>query len=107
MTAKRALRATLVPWLLIAPVLIAFLVVFAAPVVLLLLTSVERINPSTFVVIERFTAYNYLKFLLDGFYLGILWRTIHISLVVTVVCVVLGYPVALYLTRCGRASARS
>ncbi len=101
MTAKRNHRSVLVPWLLIAPVLVAFLIVFAAPVVLLLLTSVERINPSTFVVIERFTAYNYLKFLLDGFYLGILWRTIHISLAVTLVCVVLGYPVALYLTRCG------
>lgn len=89
------------PWLIVAPVLAAFIVVYALPVLLLLLTSLERINPSTFAVIERFTAYNYLKFLLDGFYMGVLWTTIRIGLVVTLVCVVLGYPVALHLARCG------
>jgi putative spermidine/putrescine transport system permease protein len=99
MTAKH--RAALLPWLIVAPVLVAFVAVFALPVLLLLVTSLERVNPATFAVIERFTAYNYLKFLLDGFYLGILWRTVRIGLVVTALCAVLGYPVALHLTRCG------
>jgi putative spermidine/putrescine transport system permease protein len=94
-------RFTLLPWLIVAPALIVFVVVFAIPVVQLLLTSLERINTSTFAVIERFTLYNYVKFLSDEFYLSVLWVTIRIGLVVTLICAVLGYPVALYLGKAG------
>ena len=58
-------------------------------------------HSTTFAVVERLTLYNYSKFLFDGFYMGVLWTTIRIGLIVTVVCVILGYPAALHLARCG------
>jgi ABC-type spermidine/putrescine transport system permease subunit I len=57
-------------------------------------------------VIERFTLHNYRKFLFDRFYLGVLGTTLRISVLVTLATLVTGYPVASYLNRPGRASAR-
>jgi putative spermidine/putrescine transport system permease protein len=42
---------------------------------------------------------NYLMFLTDSFYLGILWNTIKISIITTLICLVLGYPVAYFIGR--------
>ncbi len=46
------------------------------------------------------TLANYDKLLFDSYYLGVLGQTIGLSLVVSVVCLVLGYPLAYYLVRC-------
>lgn len=48
----------------------------------------------------------YLKFFENDFYLSVLWRTVRISLVVTFLTAVVGYPLAVYLSqgkRRGRA----
>ena len=40
--------------------------------------------------------------LADPLYLGILWRSVWIALVSTVMCAVLGFPLALFIARAGR-----
>jgi putative spermidine/putrescine transport system permease protein len=90
---------SLIPWTLVAPVLAVFVVFFAAPLLVLFASSLERVDTSTFRVIERLTLFNYRKFLFDPYYLGVLVGTLKISLMVTVAAAVTGYPVAAYLAR--------
>jgi putative spermidine/putrescine transport system permease protein len=42
---------------------------------------------------------NYARLLLDGYYWDVLWTTVRISLITTLNCIVLGYPIAYYLMR--------
>jgi putative spermidine/putrescine transport system permease protein len=91
-------RAT--PWLLLAAPLGAFAVLFLAPLVNLFVLSLFRFDRTTGALAEA-TAQNYLKFLTDPFYLGILWRTVKIGVLVTVATLVVGYPVAYHLTQVG------
>ena len=89
----------LVPWLLVGPVLLLFVIFFAVPIALLLFSSVDRLDTATFQVVEHFTLHNYRRFLLDPFYLGVLGTTLRISVLVTLASLVTAYPVAFYLTR--------
>lgn len=89
----------LAPWILLGFPLILFIVVFGIPLALLLATSFERIDPATFTVQSKFTLYNYERFLIDRFYLNSLWVTLKLAGLSTLVCAVLGYPVALFLTK--------
>ncbi len=50
---------------------------------------------------QPFTAENYLR-LADPLYAGILWRSIVYSAVATGVCVLMGFPLALFITRSGK-----
>ena len=45
-----------------------------------------------------FSLENYVKFLTDPFYLQVIWYTIKIALGVTMICLILGYPVAYYIS---------
>jgi putative spermidine/putrescine transport system permease protein len=46
-----------------------------------------------------FTIANFARALGDGLYLGILWRTILIGIATTLICLILGFPVAFHLAR--------
>ncbi|CAG7610461.1 Spermidine/putrescine transport system permease protein PotB [Paenibacillus solanacearum] len=54
---------------------------------------------STFYHEGRLTADGYLHFFQDPYFLKILWTTLRVSLVTTVLCMVLGFPVAYYISR--------
>ena len=95
--------STRTPWLLLAAPLGAFAVLFLAPLVNLFVLSLFRFDRTSGALAEP-TAQNYLAFLTDPFYLGILWRTVKIGVLVTVATLLVGYPVAYHLTR---ASARA
>lgn len=41
----------------------------------------------------------YAKLLTDSYYLGIIWETLMVSTIVTVLCLLIGYPIALFMTR--------
>ena len=41
----------------------------------------------------------YVKLFTDGYYLGVLARTIWVSLLATVICILIGYPVAYFMVR--------
>lgn len=60
--------------------------------------TVNSFHPFTRAGIDRstWTLENYAK-LADSFYAGILWRTIRVSLIVTLLTAALAYPVALYI----------
>src|SRR5262249_23104012 len=71
--------------LLILPVLLATLVLFVYPIGQILTTSV---------VDRGLTLANYRRALGDPIYLRVLWITVKISLLTTLVCLLLGYPMA-------------
>lgn len=77
--------------LLLAPAALLYLSLFVYPIAALLGESVW--SP------EGFTTHHYGRALSEPLYALILLRTLRISLVVTLVCLILGYPVAFWLTR--------
>jgi len=84
---SRAWRAH-VPWLaFVSPALLFLLVLFVWPVLRLMLASVEG---------GSFAAYE--KALTDGLYVQVLVDTALIAAYVSVICLVLGYPVAHFLS---------
>lgn len=82
--------------LLVLPALAVFVVFFVIPLVNVLITSFHNYSQTTGIG-TRWTLENYSKFLGDPYYLGILWRTMRISVVTTVVTLLLGYPLAMIL----------
>jgi len=50
-------------------------------------------------MVDAFTAENYVKFFTDPFYIAVLLRTIRVAAMCTAICVVLGFPMAYVLAR--------
>ncbi len=69
---------------------------FFLPMIAIVLLSFWRVIDYNLVV--DFTLTNYEK-LFRPLYLGVFWRTIKISLLVTMISLIIGYPVAYYLAR--------
>jgi putative spermidine/putrescine transport system permease protein len=83
---------------LLAPSLGLVLLGLAVPLFLMLRYSLNHWAPGELMT-AAFTLENYVRFFSDTFYLGVLFRTLWISLVSTVACLVLGLPAAYYLSR--------
>ncbi len=49
------------------------------------------------------TARHFVRFLTDGYYLGVAWRTVHLSLLITALCVLVGFPLAYVMSRASPA----
>jgi putative spermidine/putrescine transport system permease protein len=98
MSARRAS----VPYLLVLPATVVFVVFFIAPLVTLTINSFYDYGRLTGIV-HVFTLKNYQRIWLDSFYLEIVGRTLRLASVTAVITILVGYPVALYLTL---ASAR-
>ncbi|GGF88895.1 spermidine/putrescine ABC transporter permease [Paenibacillus albidus] len=84
---KRFLYLLLLPGLL-------FLTVFMLIPIMLTIAS-------TFVQDGKLTLEGYLHFFRDGYFNRILLTTLRVSVVTTVLCVLLGYPAAYYISRTG------
>ncbi|WP_458093671.1 ABC transporter permease [Roseomonas sp. WA12] len=84
--------------LLIGPATMVVLGALIAPLVLLARYSLNRYDRTNFMV-EAVTLENYLRFLYDPFYTGVLWTTLWIALVTTVLCLLFGFPIAYRLAR--------
>lgn len=87
---------------LIVPPVLIFLLIFATPVLILLAGSFEKMDTATYMIVDRPTLANYVRFLTSGFYLSVLWDTVRISGVVTIMCAITGYPVAHYINSCSQ-----
>ena len=74
------------------------LVMLVTPLAMMLRDSVNKFDPNA-LMIAAVTPENYLRFLVDPFYRGVLWTTIRVSVIVTVACLVLGLPMAWRLAR--------
>ena len=77
----------------ILPLLILVVVVFNVPLIATALWSFT--NPET----GETTTKNYAEFIEAGYFLTIIWRTMLIAVEVTVLCALLGYPLAYWISR--------
>ena len=85
-------------WALLAPALVLLLVAFLAPVGLMVPTSFRPYVPLVGIT-SGFTGGHYVKLLTDSYYLEIIGRTLALGLLVTLLTLVIGYPVAFFLAR--------
>ncbi|SOE06193.1 putative spermidine/putrescine transport system permease protein [Variovorax sp. YR752] len=92
--------------MLLSPSLILVVVLLLGPLVLLGRYSLNRFEPGQFMV-AGFTPENYLRFVADPFYRGVLFRTIWISVLSTLICLVLGLLPAYYIARVRSGKVKS
>ncbi len=85
------------PWLLLLPASVLFSVFFVAPFITLGINSFYDYGRMTG-IIHVFTWKNYEKLWLDAYYLSVIGATFRLSSITALVTLVIGYPVALYLT---------
>ena len=83
---------------LLSPMLLVLLVAFLVPVAALVPTSLRPYLPGRGVG-EGWTTEHYVRAVTDPFYLEILLRTVVLGLVVTLLTLVVGYPLAYVLAR--------
>lgn len=93
-TTRAALAAG---WVLLAPALVASLVLFATPLVYLLIDSFKSFSMTTGV--GGFTLRNYERLLVDPYYLEILANTFRLAALASLLALIVGYPLALLLRR--------
>jgi putative spermidine/putrescine transport system permease protein len=83
---------------LLAPALLLLLVAFAIPVGMMVPTSFRPYIPLVGIA-PGFTAKHYVKLVTDLYYLEIIGRTLVLGLTVTLLTLLIGYPVAFFLAR--------
>ncbi len=82
----------------LGPATLAVCVMLVAPLLLILRFSLNQYDPKE-LMIETVTGANYLRLLSDPFYRGVLRTTLGVAAASTVLCLVLGLPVAYRLAR--------
>ncbi|WP_317367131.1 ABC transporter permease [uncultured Tyzzerella sp.] len=80
-------------WLLLVPGIILLVFFLVIPILNTLFPTVYD---------NGFTLSKYIEFFRDEYYLSILIRTLKISIISTIVCVLLGTPTAYYISRCDK-----
>jgi spermidine/putrescine transport system permease protein len=85
-------------WLLLSPGLFWLLLFFAAPLLVIVLYSFLTPGP-TGNVIWQFSLGNYARLFTESLYLNAYWRSLWMGLVTTLICLVVGYPLALFIVR--------
>jgi putative spermidine/putrescine transport system permease protein len=80
------------------PAMLLLLVFFVAPMAILLPTSLHGFSPETGVGPD-WTVGNYLAIISDRFYLEIIARTIGLGVLVSVCCLLIGWPIASLIAR--------
>lgn len=76
------------------PVLLYLALFFVAP----LIANVHRSNPVGQAV-GAGPLFYYIKLLTDPYYAGVLWQTVQVSVITTLVTLLVGYPVAYFMVR--------
>lgn len=80
------------------PYLIWAFVMLLIPMALILMYSF--LEPGNSIVHFRISLDNYVRFFTDKDFLIILWRSLLIALKTTIICLLLGYPIAYFISRC-------
>ena len=78
-------------WLFLLPGLALLVLGFVLPIARMLVLSVQ--GP------DGYTVDQFARFFQDGFYPSILWRTVYLSLVITVICSLIGFPLSYIMAR--------
>src|SRR5471030_1035649 len=84
---------------LLAPATIFIAISLFAPLGILFRYSLNDFIPQTKTMVEALTVANYVKFFTDPYYTAALGTTIKVSLLVTAVCLVVGFPLAYVVAR--------
>ena len=82
----------------LSPATFIVVLMLLAPLLLLLRFSLNQYD-ATDLMIETVTGANYLRFFSDPFYLGVLRTTLFVAVSSTVLCLLLGLPLAYHLAR--------
>jgi len=98
-------RRRLYLWLLLAPPLLWFGVVFVGALLALVWQSTYTFDDFTMQVTPSLTAANY-RALFDEANLAIVLRTVAMALAVTIACSIIGFPLAYYMARYTRGAWR-
>jgi putative spermidine/putrescine transport system permease protein len=88
-TLWRPLRSAL---LMLAPALLVLLVAFIIPMIYIFVISLQNDQ-------DQFSLSNYSLLFQDSYYLKVLWRTVKLSLYTVLACLILGYPVAMFMAK--------
>ena len=83
---------------MLTPASIVVTIGIVLPIVILFRYSLNQYTPAK-VMVDAFTAQNYVKFFTDPFYVAVLFRTIRVAALCTAICVVLAFPMAYCLAR--------
>lgn len=83
---------------LVAPASLLVILFLALPLLLLFRYSLNRFVPGQFMV-EALTAENYVKVVSDPYYLAVFKTTLGMAAGVTLVCLIVGFPLAMLLSR--------
>jgi len=83
---------------LLGPATLAVVLGLLVPLAILFRYSFNRFVPGRLMV-EALTVENYVKFFTDPYYVAILVRTLRVSAVCMVLCLVMGFPLAYVLAR--------
>ena len=81
---------------LVLPGLLLLALAFLLPIARMLMLSV--MGP------EGFTLSHFAAFVSEPYYLNVLWRTIRLSFIITVICAFVGFPLAYIMARAGAAA---
>jgi putative spermidine/putrescine transport system permease protein len=84
---------------LIAPATIFIVLCLLAPLAILFRYSLNEFVPTKKMMVEAVTVANYVKFFTDPYYTAILATTVRISVLVTLACLILGFPLAYVVAR--------
>jgi putative spermidine/putrescine transport system permease protein len=83
---------------LIGPATVMVAVGLLLPIAILFRYSLNQFKPRVMMV-EAFTLENYVKFFTDPFYTNIFFTTLRVAALCTVICLLLGFPLAYVLAR--------
>lgn len=87
------------PILLLVPAILLVIFFLIIPVLRSFgISFFQNLGPASYDS-SALTLQNYIRFVTDSYYLGILWRTVKLSIIITAVSLLLGYPVAYYMSR--------
>lgn len=84
--------------MLVGPATIFVVIGLMIPIAILFRYSLNAFIPGRFMV-EALTLDNYIKFFTDPYYTSILWRTLRVAALCTVICLFMGFPLAYVLAR--------
>jgi putative spermidine/putrescine transport system permease protein len=84
--------------LLVGPATVFVILMMAVPLLILLRYSLNAFESGKGMT-DAFTAANYVKFFSDPFYITVLMRTLRVAFVSTLLCLLMGFPLAYWLAR--------
>ncbi len=86
------------------PYIVWSIIILLLPVLLIAFYAVT--DSGNEIVNFSFTLQNFVRFFTDHDFLLILWRSLTIAFKTTVICVLLGYPVAYFISKCSERTSK-